>query len=66
MRPPQRSADLSRPVGTDPTGNHGVLLDLELTPGKLEYVITPSVALFAPAGFGAIPATITNKSGAAS
>jgi len=60
-----RSADVARPKGTDPTGNHGVLLDVSFVPGELTKILTPSALLMALGTFGAVPVTITNESGSA-
>ena len=61
----QRTADLARPLGTDPTGNHGVLLDVVLRSEEdLQKILTPSPLLFDSTAFGAVPVTITNMSGA--
>jgi len=39
----KRDADLSRPVGTDPTGDHGLLLEFVATPGLLTADLSPMV-----------------------
>lgn len=62
----QQAADLSRSAGTDPSGNHGVLLDVVFSSGDLERVLTPTALLMSLDDFGDIPATITNESGASS
>lgn len=63
-----RTADAARPAGSDPTGEHGVILDCVFVTGNLVLdIIDP------PAGFcgeavvsDAIPYRVTNQSGAAS
>lgn len=40
-----RTADASRAVGTDPTGNHGCLLDVVTTSGMLSIDLSPMVDL---------------------
>ena len=42
-----RTNDLARPVGTEPLGNHGLLLDITITPDVLntEYQLYPPVTL---------------------
>lgn len=37
------TADTARPAGTDPTGEHGVLLDLVTTATTLDFVLSPKV-----------------------
>lgn len=59
----QRTADLSRPISQDPTGDHGLLLEVVFPPGSLSRVLGPAVTLFASSGFGPVPVTITNMSG---
>ena len=64
---PQRDADASRPIGTDPTGNHGVILDYVTTTGTLQSHLSPMVdgANMESTPTTAIPLTITNLSGSA-
>ena len=60
----QRSADASRIPGTDPTGDHGVMLDLVFTAaGTL--TMSPLVDGFLPSGT-AVPYAIQNNSGSTS
>lgn len=59
----QRDADESRAPGTDPTGDHGVLMDVRLVAGSLTMVLTPAPAVFCLTDFGEVPMTITNESG---
>jgi len=62
----QRDADTARAIGTDPTGNHGLLLETVLTAGNLAYTVSPSARLFEQSAFGSVPVTITNTSGSTS
>jgi hypothetical protein len=41
-----RAADAGRAVGTDPTGDHGVLLDLVTTTGLLTFHLSPAVLAY--------------------
>lgn len=62
-----RTADASRPVGTDPTADHGVILDHVTTVGDLDWRLSPIVdgsSMDAPP-VANIAAAITNRSGAA-
>ena len=45
--PDSRNNDLLRPVGTEPIGNHGVLLDITITPDvqNINYGLYPAVTL---------------------
>lgn len=61
----QRISDLGRAVSVDPIGNHGLLLEAVLTPGKLTYIMTPATSIFNSSTFGPVPVTITNLSGSA-
>lgn len=61
-----RTADASRPVGTDPTGDHGVLLDFVTTVGELDWRLTPAVDGYTEDGTDQVPVAIGNLSGAAS
>lgn len=38
-----RDADLARPIGTDPEGDHGCLLDFVTTDGDLDWALSPVV-----------------------
>lgn len=63
----QRDADVSRAIGTDPTGDHGLLLEYVTTASQLTGTLTPVVdgySLESTPSTG-IPITITNLSGAA-
>lgn len=58
----QRAADTARAFATPPTGNHGVILDIETSAGQLFYALVP-----APTGFSlealpvpVVPVRITN------
>lgn len=46
----QRTADASRAVGTNPTGNHGLLFELVTSTGLLEYILSPVVDFMADTG----------------
>ena len=63
----QQTADAARPVGTDPTGNHGLLLEYVTTSGMLEAVLSPMVdgASMEVTPSNNIPVTVTNLSGSA-
>lgn len=63
----QQAADAARPVGTDPTGNHGLLLEYVTTSGMLEAVLSPMVdgASMEVTPSNNIPVTVTNLSGSA-
>lgn len=65
----KRSADLARPSGTDPTGDHGVVFDFTSTPELLAADLSPLVDGFdgKVAPDGQIPISVTNVgAGAAS
>lgn len=62
----QQAADAARAIGTDPAGNHGVVLEVVTEVGNLAYALSPI-----PHGFSMeavpsanIPITVTNLSGA--
>jgi hypothetical protein len=38
-----RAADAARPIGTDPTGDHGLLMEIVTTAEQLSYALTPPV-----------------------
>lgn len=40
-----RTADAARPIGTDPVGDHGVLLDVVTVSGDLSWRLSPAVLL---------------------
>lgn len=58
----QRDADLTRPMGTDPTGNHGLLFEFISSTELLSADLSPLVDGFADTS--AIAYSITNLSGA--
>lgn len=58
----KRDADLTRPMGTDPTGNHGLLFEFISTTELLSADLSPLVDGFADTA--AIPYSLTNLSGA--
>ncbi len=58
-----RTADASRPIGTDPTGAHGVILDFVTTVSILEWWLNPVVDGYTTAGTDSVPVAITNLSG---
>jgi hypothetical protein len=64
--PGDRTADAARPIGTDPTGDHGVILDHVTTPGDLEWRMSPTVdgSSMEATPVAGIAAAITNLSGA--
>lgn len=58
-----RTADASRAVGTDPTGNHGLLFELVTTVGQLSYTLTPAVDFASSDGSSTYYVAVTNLSG---
>jgi hypothetical protein len=58
----KRDADISRPIGTDPTGDHGVMLEFVSTEGLLTADLSPVVDGFDGKATpdGAIPISVTN------
>lgn len=58
----KRDADLTRPIGTDPTGDHGLMFEFISTTELLSADLSPVVDGFADTA--AIPYSITNLSGA--
>jgi hypothetical protein len=62
-----RTADAARPPGTDPTGEHGVMLDIVLPAGNLTWDLSPLAAVTNDDGppISDIYYAIQNKSGAA-
>lgn len=56
----QRDADISRSIGTKPTGNHGRLFEFVTIPGELEWVLTPVVDMTADTDEGIFYVTVTN------
>lgn len=57
-----RTADASRAPGTDPTGDHGVMLDLVFT-GAGTLTLSPTVDGFLPSG-SSVPYSIQNRDAA--
>lgn len=62
----QRDADLARAVGTDPTGNHGLMLEVVLTAALLSLDLSPhaTVANMDVATSGNVYYTIQNQGAA--
>ena len=58
----KRDADLTRPIGTDPEANHGLMFEFISTTELLNADLSPVVDGFAETA--AIPYSITNLSGA--
>lgn len=58
----KRDADLTRPIGTDPEANHGLMFEFISTTELLNADLSPVVDGFADTA--AIPYSITNLSGA--
>lgn len=56
-----RTGDSSRPPGTDPTGDHGVILDF-VTTADLDWGLSPTVDGYLDAGAD-VPWAVTNTSG---
>lgn len=63
-----RTADASRPIGTDPDGEHGLQMDLYLTPSNLVWEMAQAVAYYDGQSTpdGNVFAAIENKSGSTS
>jgi len=63
----QQTADLSRPIGVDPTGDHGLIFEFVTTDELLSAVLSPFVdgASMEAMTSADIPITVTNRSGAA-
>lgn len=61
-----RTSDASRPVGTDPSGVHGVVLDLVTTASTLAFWLSPVVDGYTADASDTVPLAVTNLSGAAS
>lgn len=57
----KRDADISRPIGTDPVGNHGLIFEFVSSPSLLTADLSPLVDGFCD--ISDIPFTITNLSG---
>ena len=58
-----RTADASRTIGTDPTGNHQVILDFVTSVGLLDYWINPIADGYTADSSTSMPIAITNMSG---
>ena len=58
----KRDADITRPIGTDPTGNHGLLFEFISSTELLSADLSPLVDGFADTA--SIPYSLTNLSGA--
>lgn len=59
-----RTADASRAVGTDPTGVHGVIVDLVTEAVELSWWLSPVVDGYTVDATDTVPVAITNLSGA--
>ena len=59
----KRTADASRGIGTDPTGVHGVILDLVTTEANLSWWLSPVVDGYTSDATDTVPLAITNLSG---
>lgn len=57
----KRDADINRPIGTDPVGNHGLIFEFVSSPSLLTADLSPLVDGFCD--ISDIPFTITNLSG---
>lgn len=57
-----RDADASRPLGTDPTGNHGLFLEVVTSTGQLTQILSPQVDIsnMESSPSSSIPYTVTN------
>lgn len=68
----KRAADASRPMGVDPTGDHGLLFELisgydwvrGLITGPLSYTLSPGVDFASDDGTKVFYIAVTNLSGA--
>ena len=58
-----RTADAARAIGTDPSGVHGVVLDLVTTPSVLAWWLSPVVDGYTVDATDTVPLSITNLSG---
>lgn len=56
----QRTADAARAIGTDPTGNHGLLFELVTTAAQLSYTLSPAVDFSSDDGTSNFYAAVTN------
>lgn len=56
----QRTADAARAAGTDPTGDHGVLLDFVTTSGDLDWTLSPAIDMHSGDASSEFPAAVTN------
>ena len=56
----QRDADVSRPVDSDPTGNHGRLLEMVTSTGFLTYTLSPTVDFASDDGSSDFYVSVTN------
>lgn len=61
----KRTADAARAPGTDPTGDHGVMLDVVMTAGGT-LTLSPLVDGYTDDGTSAVPYSIQNRSGSTS
>lgn len=60
-----QAADEARPIGTDPTGDHGLLFEFVTTTGALTSFISPLVDGASDDGTTSIPITVTNRDASA-
>ena len=58
-----RTADATRAIGTDPSGVHGVILDLVTTASTLAWWLSPVVDGYTENAGDTVPLAITNLSG---
>ena len=58
-----RTADAARAIGTDPSGVHGVILDLVTTASTLAWWLSPVVDGYTENAGDTVPLAITNLSG---
>lgn len=56
-----QAADAARLLGTDPTGDHGLIFEFVTTSGELTSFITPLVDGASESGSASIPITVTNQ-----
>ena len=61
----KRTADAGRAPGTDPSGDHGVMLDVVMTAGGT-LTLSPLVDGYTDDGTSAVPYSIQNRSGSTS
>ena len=59
-----RTADASRPIGTDPTPPHGLIAEVVTTESLLDVWLNPAVYGYTTDGTAIVPISVTNTQGA--